>query len=158
MIRIAVSNIGLPRGNHAGLFSELAGHGAEGLEVAPSRVWNDTFASPTAAAVEDYRRAANAAGLRILGLHSLFFDHPEFGLFEIDRRAETLDFLVHLSSLCRDLGGDTLVYGGGRRRRDFPAEKAAAECDAFLSELLPRIEGHGTWVRHCGHPHIGEAL
>ncbi|OAN49245.1 hypothetical protein A6A04_03780 [Paramagnetospirillum marisnigri] len=137
----AVSNIALPPLDHIGLLPRLAELGATGLEVAPSRVWRDT-SNPDA---ESYRRAVEAAGLRVVGLHSLFFDRPELGLFKgPDLRAATLDFMVHLSVLCRDLGGRTLIYGGGRRRGEVRPEDAAVECRAFLSELLPRMEGHGT--------------
>lgn len=144
MTRIAVSNIGLPPADHAALLPRLADMGVRGLEVAPSRVWADTWTGLSPADVIAYRRAAEAAGLAVVGLHSLFFDRPHLGLFKPEARTETLDFLVHLSAVCRDLGGRTLIYGGGRRRGEVPPAEAAAECDAFLSELLPRIEPHGT--------------
>ena len=139
---LAVSNIALPAFDHLRELDALPGLGFTGLEVAPSRVWRDGWDS---ARVEAYRRAVEAAGLTVVGLHSLFFDHPELGLFKApELRARTLDFTVALSALCRDLGGVTLIYGGGRRRGDVPAEAAQAETRRFLSELLPRMEGHGT--------------
>ena len=49
----------------------------------------------------------------------------------------------HIHGIVVVLRGE-LVYGGGRRRRGLPAQAAAVVCDAFLSELLPRIEAHGT--------------
>lgn len=144
-MRLAVSNIGLPPFEHGRHLDALAGLGLTGLEVAPSRVWRDTWHGLAAAQVETYRRRAESAGLSVVGLHSLFFDHPELGLFKsAEIRTRTLDFLTHLSALCRDLGGRTLVYGGGRRRGDAGAVEAAAELRVFLADLLPRIEGHGT--------------
>jgi sugar phosphate isomerase/epimerase len=52
--------------------------------------------------------------------------------------------MAHLSKLCRDLGGTTLIYGGGRQRRELSLDDAFAESEAFFQDLLPRIEGHGT--------------
>jgi sugar phosphate isomerase/epimerase len=150
MIRFAVSNIGLPAFTHSPLLPRLAEMGATGLEVAPSRVWADTWHGLTARQVDEYRRTVETAGLRVVGLHSLFFDHPALGLFKPELRAETVDFLVHLSGLCRDLGGRTLVYGGGRRRGELEPQAAMAECRSFLGELLPRMEDHGT--RLCFEP------
>ncbi|HSV29825.1 MAG TPA: sugar phosphate isomerase/epimerase family protein [Candidatus Omnitrophota bacterium] len=144
MSRIAISNIGLPPLDHVGLLPAVAALGVRGVEVAPSRVWADTWHGLSAAEVEAYRRALADAGLSVVGIHSLFFDRPHLGLFKPEARAETLDFLVHLSALCRDLGGRTLIYGGGRHRRDLAPDAAMAECRSFLSELLPRVEAHGT--------------
>lgn len=138
----AISNIALPAFDHLRDLAALPALGFSGLEVAPSRVWRDGW---DAARAEAYRRAVEAAGLRVVGLHSLFFDHPELGLFKPpELRARTLEFMVDLSALCRDLGGTTLIYGGGRRRGDLPADAAQTETRRFLSELLPRIENHGT--------------
>ena len=151
MPRLAVSNIALSPYGHDGELERLPSLGLEGLEVAPSRVWRDTWKGLAAADVEAYRKQVEKAGLRVIGLHSLFFDRPELGLFKgPEVGAETLDFLVHLSGLCRDLGGRTLIYGGGRKRGDVPFEDAFAETVEFCGELCRRIEGHGT--RLCFEP------
>ena len=116
-MKAAVSNIALSPYDHGEELRRLAAHGLEGLEVAPSRVWRDTWHGLTTIEVSDYRRRIVNAGLGVVGLHSLFYDQPELGLFkEPAERAESLDFLEHLSKVCRDLGGRTLIYGGGRRR------------------------------------------
>ena len=65
-----------------------------------------------------------AAELEAVGLHSLFFDRPELGLFkDPELRAGSLEFLTHLSAVCRDLGGKTLIWGGGRKRGEVPADE-----------------------------------
>ncbi|MBI5162514.1 MAG: sugar phosphate isomerase/epimerase [Magnetospirillum sp.] len=144
-MNLAVSNIGLPAFDHHALLPRVAAMGATGLEVAPSRVWAETWDGLAAAAVTAYRQAVEAAGLTVVGLHSLFFDHPELGLFKgAETFARTVAFTKHLSALCRDLGGTTLIYGGGRRRGDMPAAQAQAECEAYLSAVLPSCEAHGT--------------
>ena len=53
-------------------------------------------------------------------------------------------FLEHLSTVCRDLGGKTLIYGGGRKRGEVSLDLAYAQAHAFFSELCKRIEDHGT--------------
>lgn len=119
--------------------------GLSGLEVAPSRVWHDTWLGLKNSDVSGYRKSVEAAGLKIIGLHSLFYDHPELGLFrDPETRRQTLDFMEHLSKMCRDLGGSTLTYGGGRKRGSVSLEKAFTESEAFFADLIPRIESHGT--------------
>ncbi|KIL97739.1 putative D-tagatose 3-epimerase [Paramagnetospirillum magnetotacticum MS-1] len=143
-MKFAVSNIALPAFDHLSAFPVLRGYGFTGLEVAPSRVWHGSW---DAAGVAAYRRAAESAGLAVVGLHSLFFDRPELGLFKpAETRLATLDFMTGLSALCRDLGGRTLIYGGGRRRGEMPVAQAMDETRRFLSELLPRMEAHGTML------------
>lgn len=145
MTRLAVSNIGLPPFDHLALLPGLAEMGITGLEVAPSRVWADTWTGLSSAQVADYRRAVEAAGLQVVGLHSLFFDQPQLGLFKGREMFDaTVSFMVHLSALCRDLGGRTLIYGGGRKREALPEDAAMAECREFLDRILPVLESHGT--------------
>ena len=144
-MKAAVSNIALSPYDHGEELRQLARLGLEGLEVAPSRVWHETWHGLHAAEVAAYRRAVEAAGLEIVGLHSLFYDHPELGLFkDAEGRRRTLDFLADLSAVCRDLGGRTLIWGGGRRRGEVPADEAFAEAVDFMAELCRRTEGHGT--------------
>ncbi len=147
MPKSAVSNIALPAYDHREELRRLPGLGIEGLEVAPSRVWRDTWHGLKPADVGRYRRQVETAGLRIIGLHSLFWDQPKLGLFRgPDVGARTLDFLTHLSALCRDLGGRTLIYGSGpaRRRGALSLESANAETIDFFGQLCLRIEGHAT--------------
>jgi sugar phosphate isomerase/epimerase len=144
-MKLAVSNIALPAYDHTETLGNLAELGFSGLEVAPSRVWKETWTGLKPSEVNAYRRSVEAGGLRVVGLHSLFFDHPELGLFkEAMGRAKSLDFLEHLSSVCRDLGGRTLIWGGGRQRRKMPEGSAYRETIDFMADLCFRISGHGT--------------
>ena len=143
----AVSNIALPAGDHCGLLPVLADLGFQGLEVAPSRVWEDTWHGLGPSQVQAYRQAVEKAGLTGTGLHSLFFDQPEMTIFGgRETRRKTLDFLSHLSGLCRDLGGKVLIFGSPNARRrgameSWDAHKVAAE---FFDEFVAATRDHGT--------------
>ncbi|WNK00313.1 sugar phosphate isomerase/epimerase family protein [Thalassospiraceae bacterium LMO-JJ14] len=141
----AISNIALPAYDHIKDLHKLAQIGYRGLEVAPSRVWQDTWHDLSSADVAAYRQAVEDAGLVVVGLHSLVFDHPELQLFGDAASARaTQDFMVHLSGLCRDLGGRTLIWGGGRRRGEVPADTATERAIAFMDTLCERTRDHGT--------------
>ena len=145
MISIAASTIALPPGDHDAHLAGLRALGIDALEVAPSRRWSDTWHGLGSAQVESYRRAIEAAGLKVCGLHSLLFDHKDLLLFADDgTRTRLADFLVHLSALCRDLGGRTLIWGGGRLRGDVSNADATARAIDFMAGVCRRIEGHGT--------------
>jgi sugar phosphate isomerase/epimerase len=145
-VKHSISNIALPSYSHDSELPALAEMGFEGLEVAPSRVWEDTV-NLSFFEVDKYRSKVESAGLKILGLHSLFFDQPKLGLFRgLEVRAKTIDFLSHLSKVCSDLGGKTLVYGSpqARKRNDLSIKEADEEAISFFKELSKAIESHGT--------------
>lgn len=146
-MKFAVSNIGLRPHNHLDDLAAVVAMGFTGLEVALSRVWPYDWNYPDTAKVEAYRRSVEAVGLTIVGLHSLFWERPELSLFGNAETVErTMDFLVQLSAVCRDLGGITLIYGSqtARTKGKKSIEQANAETVDFFSQLSHRIEGHGT--------------
>jgi sugar phosphate isomerase/epimerase len=144
-VKFAVSNIALPSYSHFDELVQLGTMGLQGIEVAPSRVWKKTWKGLSAKMVTQYRADVERAGLRIIGLHSLFYDHPNLGLFcSEEYMPETLDFMVHLSSVCRDLGGKQLIYGGGRNRGNISKYEAFQRTIDFCGTLCNRIQTHGT--------------
>lgn len=141
-MKAAASVIALPRYGHRALLPALPGLGLAGVEVAPGWVWDDPWA---AADVDAYRRAVEGAGLQVIGLHRLLDGRPDLNVLAGgDGRRAVVEALAHLSALCRDLGGRTLVLGAGRRREGMPVKAAWQALRAFAEELLPRIETHGT--------------
>lgn len=145
-MKLAASNLALPPFRHLYLLARLRALGIEGLEVAPDHTWQRPKYGREfpASEVWNYRRVAETAGLRIVGLHAVLGGRPELGFFE-DRecRDHTIDHLAHLSAVCRDLGGKTLVLDS-RWRGALPVMEAWTQCREFLEMLLPRIQPHGT--------------
>ena len=116
-MKFAISNIALSAFDHVAELPRLAELGLDGLEVAPSRIWQDTWQGLDARSVDANRKQVELSGLPVVGLHSLFFDHQELRLCkgaEIEKK--TAAFLIHRPGVCRDLGGRTLIWGGGRNR------------------------------------------
>jgi len=144
-VKLSLSNIALTAFDHAHELSRVAAGGLQGIEVAPSRKWPDTWHNLKAHDVTLYRHEIESAGLSVVGLHSLFFDHPGLGLFKgAETTKKSMLFLRHLSKVCRDLGGKTLIYGGGRRRGKMPHAEAYNEAVDFFGELCVRTRDHGT--------------
>ena len=144
-MKLAVSNIALTSYEHDGELAVLAAMGLTGIEVAPSRIWRDTWHGLSGKQISRYEKLAARSGLQIIGLHSLLYDQPELSLFGPDNdEGRLLDFMVHLSAVCRDLGGRTLIWGAGRRRGDLPRPEARARAVAFLTRLCERVAAHGT--------------
>lgn len=145
-MKLAVSNLTLPAFDHLAHLPRLRALGIDGIEIAPDHTWSRPrwgkgFSSAELGA---YHRAVQGAELKVVGLHALLGGRPELGLFEdADTRHHTVEHLVHLSAVCRDLGGHTLILDG-RWRHDLPVKEAWLQCRELLERLLPRIEDHGT--------------
>jgi sugar phosphate isomerase/epimerase len=140
-MKLAVSNLALPAYYHLGMLPLVHSLGVEGIEVVPAHTWPDRV---SAAMVNDYRDAVEAADMSVVGMHGLFRHRPDLGIFARgEKRARSLELLAQLSAVCRDLGGHTLILES-RRRSDIPERDAWLQCRDFLHDLLPRIESHGT--------------
>ncbi len=143
----AVSNIGFPPYSHEEMLPVVKDMGFNHIEVAPSRIWKQTWQGLTSADVESYRCQIERYGLSVVGLHSLFFDQPTLTLFgDKAARSDLVDFMVHLSGVCRDLGGKTLVFGppSARRRGDISKKEAHEIAQDAFQEICIRTEEHGT--------------
>jgi len=146
-MRLALCNAALPTGTHEEWLPRLGKMGIEGLELVPSATWPQTWYGLTAGQISRYARQVRCAGLEILGLHVPLSEHPGMGWFGSEQASkETLAYLVHMSSICRDLGGRTLVLGEGRWREGLEMRQAWRASLTFFQELCRRIEGHGTVV------------
>lgn len=146
-MKFAVSNIGLKPYDHIDDLEALKKMGFEGLEVALSRAFFGDWNCPNSLQVEGYRRSIEANGLSIVGLHSLFWDRPKYSMFgDTYVKTKTMDFLVKLSAMCRDLGGKTLIYGSrtARTKGKRTMKEANTEAADFFDALCKRVEGHGT--------------
>lgn len=148
-MKLCASTLALPAFDHAFLLPELKRMGLDGIEVVPTHTWADPDAI-TAAEVDGFRRAAESAGLQVVGLHGL----DAAAMFaDRDSQQLLLNQLVARSALCRDLGGRTLILGA-RWCHDLPERPAWQAGRDFLERLLPRIEAHGTVL--CLAPGAGD--
>ncbi len=144
-MKLALSTRTLPAGDHAAHLPGVAALGVEGVELAVGHMWPDPLAAGVAADAEAYRRAAEAAGLPVIGLHGLFEGRSGLSLVgDTETRERTVEVLAGLSALCRDLGGRTLVLGVGRGQAPSTDKGAWMLCREALEELVDAVEDHGT--------------
>ena len=132
-----------------------AAMGYDALEVAPYTLGDepDKLASETIAAT---RRAAEAAGIRISGLHWLLVKPAGLSITTDDPalHARTVAFMRRMVMLCGELGGDVLVHGSPAQRK-LPEDERAADAargraiDAF-SAVARAAEAAG--VVYCVEP------
>jgi sugar phosphate isomerase/epimerase len=126
-------------------FVSRVGYG--GLELAPFTLAERPETLPATRRAE-LRRHAEDAGLAIVGLHwllartrGLHFTSPDRGV-----RQRTSERLASLARLCRDLGGDVLVFGSPAQRSRAPgvtAQQAFDYAAETIDGMLPALDECG---------------
>ena len=130
--------------DHARVCTRVAELGYTGLEVAPftlaSRITDVTSARRT-----ELRQQADAAGVKLIGLHWLLAKTEGFHLTSQDAevRKRTGEYLAELARAAADLGGDILVLGSPVQR-NLPEGMTKEQGDELaadtISHCLPVLE------------------
>jgi sugar phosphate isomerase/epimerase len=121
--------------------------GYTGVEIAPFTLGSEATAI-TPALREQVRYEAERAGLEVIGLHWLLAKTEGYHLTSSDEEVQkhTSGYLVALAKLCRDLGGQIMVFGSPPQRNreaGMPLELATDNAVAVLTAALPALEDLG---------------
>lgn len=115
-MKLAVSNIGWTAAEDATIAPLLLEAGAEAIEVAPGRIFDD----PALATVVDAQAVSklwSARGLPIVSMQALLFGQTELRLFGDEAtQAAHETYLSHIIKLAGPLGCGPLVYGSPKNR------------------------------------------
>lgn len=128
--------------------------GYDGLEVAPFTL-APRITDVDRARRAELRRQAEAAGVKIIGLHWLLAGTEGFYLTSPDAavRERTAQYLVDLAEATRDLGGDLMVFGSPKQRSLLPGVEWAQAFDhaaETFRRAMPGIDAAG--VSLCMEP------
>jgi sugar phosphate isomerase/epimerase len=117
-------------------FAHASRVGYGGIEIAPFTV------APKVTEISAERRrtiraTANDAGLTIIGLHWLLAGTEGLHLTTDDAmvRRKTLNYLIELTELCRDLGGTIMVLGSPQQR-NLPNHVSPSRGSNHATEIL----------------------
>ena len=128
-------------------FSFASECGYTGVEVAPFTLAPEVSAVSPALRAQ-VRSEAEGAGLEIMGLHWLLAKTEGYHLTSSDgqTRKRTSTYLIELAKLCRDLGGEIMVFGSPPQRNreaGMSLESATDNAVDVLTAALPAIEDLG---------------
>ncbi len=140
--------------DHARVCGRIGELGYTGLEVAPFTL-APLITDVSSAQRNDLRRTAEAAGVKLLGLHWLLAKTTGFQLTSADAsiRKKTGEYLAELARCAADLGGDILVLGSPAQRKipdGYTREQAADFALDSLSHCLRTLGDTG--VKLCLEP------
>jgi len=115
-MKLAVSNIAWTDDMHAEALAVLSRHGAQGIEVAPTRLWPG-WEQMSVSDAERIRSTYASAGFEIPAMQSLLFGMPHLNVFgDEPSRSELQSHLGRLFPIARVLGVRALVFGSPRNR------------------------------------------
>lgn len=146
MMKLAVSNIGWQRHEDDAIFDLLGKYGFSGLEVAPTRLWDDPF-QVDGKSIEIFCHDLAHRNIEIVSLQALHFGHPELTVFQgKNSRQKMLEHTKRCIVLAEKLEAKALVFGSPRNRRIDDMDRDQAETIAmdFFGELADFAHGHGT--------------
>jgi sugar phosphate isomerase/epimerase len=121
---------------HARVCARVAELGYRGLELAPftlaSRITEVNLQRRA-----ELRQQAEAAGIRIIGLHWLLAKTEGFHLTSADAgvRKRTGEYLAEMARAASDMGGDILVLGSPLQR-NIPAGVTLAQAEDFAIDAI----------------------
>ncbi len=126
----------------------LSGLGYEGIELAPYTFAPQGVDRAERAAVLRVRRAAEHAGLQVVGLHWLLLGPEGVHLTAADAavRRRTSSYLEALVECCAELGGTVLVLGSPKQRNLPPAtsrDEGMRRAAEVLEPAVRRAAGCG---------------
>jgi sugar phosphate isomerase/epimerase len=146
-MRFAICNETFEGWDHERICRLISGLGYKGLELAPY-----TLAPRITDITSDRRRLlrkqAEERGVSIVGLHWLLARTEGLQLTATEQavRSRTAQYLIHLASCCRDLGGNVLVFGSPAQRlipEGATAKEAAGLAADTFCRALPAIADCG---------------
>lgn len=136
-MRVAVSNIAWSEGRRDEAADLLARLGVRGIEVAPTKIWDDPLSASRdeVTAVLDYWRGRE---IEIVAMQSLLYGRDDLRVFgPPDVRRRTLDYLLGMVELAGALGAGPLVFGSPRQRKagGLPEDEREEIAARFFGEL-----------------------
>ncbi len=128
----------------------VARTGYAGIEIAPFTI-SAVPELPSSGERERLRGLFESAGLRVVGLHWLLAGVDGVSITTADDgcRKRTIRYLSDLIGLCRDLGGEIMVFGSPKQRVLAPGQDAG---DAFrnavsvFGSVMPAASSAGVTV------------
>jgi len=115
--------------------------GLHGIEIAPTAIWPEIKSSDFSD-VKRMRDLIESHGLKVSGLQSLLYGHPDYQLFSRSTWSLMRSHLEIMFTLARTLGAEVVVFGSPRNRLkgDLPKDLANEIAAEFFATLLPSLE------------------
>jgi len=116
--RLAISNIAWTKNEDDSVYFLMQKYGFTGLEIAPSRTWDNPYEQTIASInINEFREKLQTYDLNVVAFQSLLFNKPDLTIFiDEETRQATLEHLKKNIVLASKLGAAALVFGSPKNR------------------------------------------
>lgn len=135
-MRLSVSNLAWGSEPVQNVVPALAALGINGIEIAPTALW-PTSPNVSSAETDALRSLLDEYGMRVSGLQSLLYGHPEFQLLDRATWPQMQEHVRRVIHLGGQLGAQVAVFGSpkNRLRGDLPVGQADDVAAQFFTAL-----------------------
>lgn len=112
----SVSNIAWGRHDAPAIFQLLSKYGVNGIEIAPSKIWND-LERVTPAEAKEYRSILADHGFSVPAFQAILYGCPDLQVFDKATHEAFLKRIQLIAELASYLGAKILVFGAPKNRR-----------------------------------------
>ena len=132
-MKLAISNIAWEQHDDPIILELLKTNGVTGIEVAPTKIWQDWEGASHKGASE-YKKAMQAKGFELPAMQAILFGKPELQLFDRTSHSAFLEHIKLVSELANGFGSKVMVFGApkNRKRGQIPYSEAMKIAAEFL--------------------------
>jgi sugar phosphate isomerase/epimerase len=140
-MKLSISSLAFSEDGLLESVSRFSHLGLDGIELAPTQLWPD-FDSTTKSDFYAFQDKLSGLGLKVSGIQSLLFGHPEFQVFDKSTWPKMIERLTRMFEFGLTVGAEVAVFGSpkNRVRGTISKENADSIFFDFLELLIPRLE------------------
>lgn len=132
-MKLAISNIAWEQHDDPAILKLLQDNGVTGIEVAPTKLWQD-WKGASHKEAKEYRKTMQEQGFELPAMQAILFGKPELQLFDKTSHTAFLEHIKLVADLANGFGSKVMVFGApkNRKRGQIPYSKAMEVAAEFF--------------------------
>jgi len=115
-MKLAISNIAWEQHDDPAILALLKANGVTGIEVAPTKLWQD-WRGASHKEAREYKKTMQDKGFELPAMQAILFGKPELQLFDTSSHAAFLEHIKLVSELANGFGSKVMVFGAPKNRK-----------------------------------------
>ena len=115
-MKLAISNIAWEQHDDPVILELLKANGVTGIEVAPTKLWQD-WQGASHKEAKEYKRVMQDKGFELPAMQAILFGKPELQLFDTTSHEAFLEHIKLVAELANGFGSKVMVFGAPKNRK-----------------------------------------
>ena len=115
-MKLAISNIAWEQHDESNILNLLKANGVTGIEVAPTKLWQD-WKGASYKKAREYKNIYEDQGFELPAMQSILFGKPELQLFDKTSHKSFLEHIKLVADLANGFGSKVMVFGAPKNRK-----------------------------------------